>query len=333
MSRPTRTKLGVVDASGGRGGAGTERTGELVADRYRIDAELGAGATGTVYRGSQLRVGRPVAIKVLHEDYAEHDAMRARFLREAQAAQRLRHPNVSSVIEVGHTASGHLALIMDLVDGPSLRTAMGAPMAAERVARVVGQILRGLAAAHAAGVIHRDLKPDNVLIERDIHGRELARLVDFGIAALLEADGSPVTRLTATGMLIGTPLYMAPEQARGEPLDARADLFALGVMMFEMLAGRLPFAGSLIEIVVANMNEDLPTIAERAPGVHAEPALERFARRLAARDRDARFASADDALAMLALWERDPDEAALLLGRTDAARALATIALPAAPTR
>jgi eukaryotic-like serine/threonine-protein kinase len=298
-----------------------------VAERYVVEVELGSGAMGTVYRGRQLRVGRAVAIKVLHEDFAEHPTMLARFRREAEAAVRLRHPNVSSVLDVGVTGDGHPVLVMDLVDGKGLRELMDGPLAPARIIHLVRQILRGLDHAHEAGVVHRDLKPDNVLVELDFRGDEVARIVDFGIAALRGEDGAPLGRLTETGVLLGTPLYMAPEQARGDDVDHRADLFALGVIGFEMLCAATPFDGSAVEVVLANMHEDLPSIAARAPGVDADPVLELFVRRLAARDREHRFASAKAALAMLELIARDPADAALQLGRTDLARALATISL------
>ncbi|HEU4732844.1 MAG TPA: serine/threonine-protein kinase [Kofleriaceae bacterium] len=339
-----RTKLGVIDARRGQ-----DLLGQIVLARYVIEAELGAGAMGTVYRGRHVKLPRKVAIKVLHEDYATHPTMLARFRREAEAAGRLRHPNVSGVLDVGETADGHPLIVMDLVEGASLRaimdggagetgvtagdtldaadtmvTGLGRP----RIINFVRQILLGLDHAHAAGLVHRDLKPDNVIVELDHHGTEVPRIVDFGIAALRTDEAESTSRLTETGVLLGTPLYMAPEQARGDAVDRRADLFALGVMMFEMLAGTTPFDGSSIEVVVANMNEDLPAIADRAPLVACDRVLELFMRRLAARDPERRFASAEDALAMLDLVERDPEDAALRLGRTDVARALAVVSLP-----
>ena len=321
--RATRTKLGVISAR-----RSSELVGHVVAGRYAIEAILGSGAMGTVYRGRDRRLERSVAIKVLHEDFADHPTMVARFRREAEAAARLRHPNVSSVLDAGETGDGHPMLVMDLVDGVSLRAVMDGPLAPSRSLHLVRHILQGLDHAHTAGVVHRDLKPDNVIVERDHRGREVPRIVDFGIAALQSLDGAPVGRLTETGAMIGTPLYMAPEQARGEEVDHRADLFALGVILFEMLSGTTPFEGSAVEVVVANMSEDLPAIAARAPGVAVEPAHELFLGRLAARDRARRFADATDALAMLDIVERDPADAALRLGRTDVGRALGVVALP-----
>jgi serine/threonine-protein kinase len=334
-----RTKLGVTDAR-----TGPDLLGQVVLERYAVESRLGAGATGTVYRGRHVKLHRGVAIKVLHEDFASHPTMLARFRREAEAAARLRHPNVSGVLDVGETADGHPLMVMDLVDGVSLRAIMdGAELAGgvddaadtlalglgrPRIINFVRQILAGLDHAHAAGLVHRDLKPDNVIVERDHHGGEVPRIVDFGIAVFLTDDGGTTGRLTETGALVGTPLYMAPEQARGDQVDHRADLFALGVMLFEMLSGTTPFDGSAVEIVLANMNDDLPAVAARAPHLTVDPVLELFMRRLAARDPARRFASAHDALTMLDVVEADPDDAAIRLGRTDVARALAVVSLP-----
>jgi eukaryotic-like serine/threonine-protein kinase len=326
------------------GRPGPDLVGQVVLARYVVEAKLGQGAMGTVYRGRHIKLRRSVAIKVLHEDFANHPTMLERFRREAEAAARLRHPNVSGVLDVGELADGHPLMVMDLVDGASLRVIMDAAgdagdagdaadtvtigLGRPRIINFVRQILAGLDHAHAAGLVHRDLKPDNVIVELDHHGTEVPRIVDFGIAVFLTDEAGAGGRLTETGALLGTPLYMAPEQAKGDPVDHRADLFALGVMLFEMLSGTTPFDGSAVEIVIANMNEDVPAIAARAPHVTPDPVLELFMRRLAARDPARRFASAHDALVMLDLVERDPEHAAVLLGRTDVARALAVVALP-----
>jgi len=322
--RVARTKLGVMDAKQ----VGGDLLGKIVLDRYLVEAELGSGAMGTVYRGRHVKLGRSVAIKVLHEDFVHDRTMLARFRREAEAAARLRHPNVSGVLDVGETPDGHQLMVMDLVDGASLGDLMEAQLGRDRILNFVRQLLQGLDHAHAAGLVHRDLKPDNVIVELDHRGLEVPRIVDFGIAALKTDEVAAGGKLTETGTLLGTPLYMAPEQARGERVDHRADLFALGVILFEMLSGTTPFEGSALEVVIANMNEDLPAVAARAPHAPPEPILELFMRRLAARNPAHRFASAHDALAMLDLIERDPADAALRLGQIDVARAIAVVWLP-----
>jgi serine/threonine-protein kinase len=322
-----RTKLGVIDARR----TGQDLPGRVVLGRYLVEAEIGSGATGTVYRGRHQTLHRSVAIKVLHEDFVDDRRMLARFRREAEAAARLRHPNVCAVLDVGETPDGHQLMVMELAVGESLGDLMAAPLARRRILDLVRQILQGLDHAHAAGVVHRDLKPDNVIVELDHRGHEVPRIVDFGIAVVATDEAVAGGRLTETGTLLGTPLYMAPEQARGEPVDARADLFALGVMLFEMLSGTTPFEGSALEVVVANMNEDLPAIAARAPHAVPDPVLELFLRRLAARDPAQRFATAHQALEMLDLVEHDPAEAALRLGQIDVARAIAVVWLPGDP--
>jgi eukaryotic-like serine/threonine-protein kinase len=279
-----------------------------------VECELGRGAMGTVYRGVHID-GREVAIKALHPHLVEQPEMLARFEREAALAAKLAHPNVAGVIAVAATPHGRV-MVLDLARGTGLdKIIADGPLAPARAVTLVAQLLRGLDHAHAAGLVHRDLKPDNVMVETADDGTETARILDFGIAVLSEREAALAsTRLTASGIVLGTPAYMAPEQARGTVLDGRADLFALGVMMYEMLAGKLPFDASGLEAAVANISKDPPAFAVRAPGVSVDPLLEAFVRKLMARRRDARFSSARDALEVLELISRDRNAAALVLG-------------------
>jgi serine/threonine-protein kinase len=213
-----------------------------------------------------------------------------------------------------------------------LRELLTRPLTAPRTTRLTAGILRGLEHAHRAGLIHRDLKPENVIVEYRADGSEVPRIVDFGIAVLRDPDGDAhSSKLTADGIVVGTPQYMAPEQAMGEAIDHRVDLFALGVAVYEMLAGVAPFTGSAQKVVLANVGQDPPPIEERAPRVGADPLLELFARKLMARSLATRFESAHEALRTLELVERDPEAAALALGKTDVSRASALIALPSLP--
>jgi eukaryotic-like serine/threonine-protein kinase len=320
-----RTRLGV----GGVGGKPLpELVGRVVLERYLVEDKLGAGATGSVFRGRHTRIGRPVAIKALHPQHVDEPTMIGRFHREARAVARLSHANVVAVLDVGETDDGTQLIVFELANGPTLRKLITGPLPADRIARLVKPILRGLDHAHTAGLIHRDLKPDNIIVETGDDGAEIPRIVDFGIAALSDPDDSPATKLTGTGVIVGTPLYMAPEQAKGEPFDQRVDLFALGVMVYEMLAGVPPFSGTALEIAVANISSDPPPIAQRAPGVVADPFLEAYARKLMARNLADRLATAHDALELLELADRDRDLALLRIGPIDVARALAVISLP-----
>ena len=275
----------------------TAAVGELVEDRYRIEAVIGRGAMGTVYRARHVGMGREVAIKVLHDHLVRDPVMVKRFDREAAIAARLSHRNVVGVIDIGATAHGDRMMVLELARGETLAAiAARGPMAGERVVPLVVQLLRGLEHAHALGLVHRDLKPENVIVER----ADVVRIVDFGMAVLRDASGDPAgLRVTELGMLLGTPAYMAPEQALGEAPDPRTDLFALGVIVYELLAGCLPYSGSALEIVLANVHQDPPPIAHRAPGVRVDPRLESFARRLMARPLAERFASARAALDFL----------------------------------
>jgi serine/threonine-protein kinase len=291
--------------------------GVVLGSRYQIESKLGEGAMGSVYKAKHVKVGRPFAVKVLHTRLVVEGKVAQRFEREAELAGRLRHPNVVGVVDVGETADGQRYMVMDFAAGQDLAGYLAdAPMQPKRIIALVRQLLEGLFHAHEAGLIHRDFKPENVIIEKDDHGNEVPRIVDFGIAILREGGDSPTSegRLTTNGLVLGTPHYMAPEQAIADPIDHRIDLFALGIVVYEMLSGKLPFDGSGAEVARANLVLDPPPIAQRSPGADADPLLEAFARKMMAKRRDDRPANAKVARELLDLIERDRTAAAAALG-------------------
>jgi serine/threonine protein kinase len=290
--------------------------GQVLANRYQMLHRLGEGAMGVVYKARHVKVGRSFAVKVLHSHLLQDGKVALRFDREAELAGRLRHANVIGVVDVGEV-DGMRYMVMDFAEGPDLaQLLVEAPMPAERIIHIVRQLLEGLYHAHGQGLIHRDFKPENVIIERDAHGAELPRIVDFGIAIL--RDGSESTngqdRLTTNGLVLGTPHYMAPEQAVADPIDHRIDLFALGIVIYEMLSGRLPFDGSGAEVARANLLVDPPAIAERVPYLEVDPLLEAFARRLMSKKPSDRPPTAKAARELLDLIDRDRPAAAAALG-------------------
>ncbi len=286
-----------------------ELVGQVVEDRYRIETQLGSGGMGVVYRARHIKVGREVAIKVLHEGLMTDPTMVERFEREAAIAARLSHRNLVSVIDVGETANKQKLMVLELARGETLAELIAkGRFARSRVIALTAQLLEGLDHAHAAGLVHRDLKPENVIVELDDTGAEIPRIVDFGIAMLRGDD----RRLTVAGMVLGTPQYMAPEHAQGQLVDPRTDLFALGVMVYEMLAGKLPFDGTGVDVALANITQDPPAIEQRS-GALVDPLLEAFARRLMARRITDRFQSARAALDVLELIDQHPEAAREIL--------------------
>lgn len=305
----------------------TIQVGQIVLGRYLVEDELGQGAMGRVFRGKHLKLTCQVAIKVLHPHLIAEGNMVERFHREAKNAARMQHPNVVSVLDYGE-AGGDQVMVLEFAPGRSLRAFMAVAMRPERIVALVRPILSGLAHAHAAGLIHRDLKPENIIVETTADGVEQPRIVDFGIAVIRDPDDTvATTKLTASGEVLGTPIYMAPEQAKCEPFDHRIDLFALGVIVYELLAGCTPFEGTAMEVAIANISADPPAIADRAPDVAVDPLLERFARKLMARRVADRFASAQAALELLDLVEHDRESAALALGFMDVAKATNVVSL------
>jgi eukaryotic-like serine/threonine-protein kinase len=261
---------------------------------YEIAAPLGAGGMGEVYRARDTRLGREVAVKVLPERFAEDRAALARFEREARAIATLSHPNILAIFDVGR--EGDVAYsVTELLEGETLRQRLGAgPLSVRKTADYGAQIGRALAAAHAKGIVHRDLKPDNVFIAPD--GR--VKVLDFGLAkqeqSAPEVDLNSPTRVdTQAGMVVGTPSYMSPEQARGEPVDARTDIFALGVVLFEMLTGRRAFEGeSAVEIMAAVLKQEPPDVSTLDPAI--PPAFGQLVRHCIEKQPGERFQSASD---------------------------------------
>ena len=270
----------MVDTRGRR--ASDRVIGEVLASRYKVESLLGEGAMGAVYKAKHVKVGRPFAVKILHPKLLEDSKVAQRFDREAELAGRLRHPNVIGVVDVGETSDGLRYMVMDFAEGPDLAAVLNeAPLPAPRIISMTKQLLEGLYHAHEAGMIHRDFKPENVIVERDAHGTEIPKIVDFGIAILREGGGSSSSegRLTTNGLVLGTPHYMAPEQAVADPIDHRIDLFALGIVVYEMLCGKLPFDGTGAEVARANLLLDPPPISQRVPYLDVDPLLEAFSRK------------------------------------------------------
>ncbi len=292
-----------IDGSGIQELVDDPLAGTSFADRYVIEDCIGEGGMGRVYRARHQRVSRRFAIKVLYGEHATDAKERDRFSREAEAASRLEHPNVISVVDFGETEHGLLYLVMDYVEGRELARVVRseAPFGRDRIADILRQLCSGLQHAHEEGLVHRDFKSENILLTMK-SGREVPRIVDFGIAVMAERLDSE--RLTTEGLVVGTPVYMSPEQAMGRDVDHRTDLFSLGVILYEMIAWELPFDGTPIEIARQNMTLRPPAIRDRVPGLVPDAKLEAIALRLMEKDPADRFQSANEVIDALAAPDR-----------------------------
>ena len=230
-------------------------------DRYHIIDRVGAGAMGCVYLATHTKLKKQFALKVLFGELASQRNMAGRFRREAQAAAELEHPNIATVTDFGTTSDGLTYMVMAFLSGPTLHDAIreGAPFSIERTVSIARQIASGLGHAHAQGFVHRDVKPGNVMLVPHDEG-ELAKLLDFGLVASLDRSEES-TKLTQDGHTLGTPAYMAPEQAQTPAVGATADVYALGVMMYQMATGNMPFAGGPVEILVQKVMKAPPRLA------------------------------------------------------------------------
>lgn len=273
--------------------------GRLIAGSYTIQGLVGVGGMGRVYRAEQATLGRSVALKVIHPHLLGDEQTVARFYTEARAASRLNHPNSVGVIDFGRTDDGVLYLVMELLQGKDLAEIMvtESPLSFERILDIVIQTLEGLAEAHALDIVHRDLKPENLLLTKYRSGKDLVKVVDFGLATII--DGGP-SNITRPGLVCGTPDYMAPEQGRGEEVDGRGDLYALGVILFELLAERLPFIDDTpTKVVLRHLHDPIPDPREAAPYRKIPDGLAELTMKALAKDRTQRFQSADEMKAAL----------------------------------
>jgi len=262
--------------------------GRTVAGKYKIEKFLGGGAMGAVYKARQSSLEKNVALKVMHRAIAVDPNYVGRFHREAKAASRLDHPNSMRVIDFGEEPDGLLYIAMEYVEGRDLYRVMHDdwPISNADLADILMQALAAIAVAHEMGLIHRDLKPENLMILRAKNDEEkdayLVKVCDFGIAKITEADeessntGKPGHKLTTQGLVVGTPEYMSPEQARGEKLDARSDIYAMGIILYQLLTGRTPFvADTALAVVLKHITEP------PEPPAHTTRAFTRASRRSA----------------------------------------------------
>ncbi len=276
--------------------------GRLINDRFKVTGLIARGGMGKVYKAEQAPLGRQCALKVLNPNYSgDHDPeFHKRFFLEASISAKLTHPNTVTIFDYGRTDDNVYYMAMELLEGRTLHRALReeGPFTEERATHIARQICRSLREAHSLGVIHRDLKPANVyLIE---HGDEtdFVKVLDFGLVKNI--DEGKGEDLTQTGLFMGSPKYMAPEQIRGEHVDARTDIYALGIMMYEMVCGKVPFdRPNSVNILMAHVNEPVPPLRDMNPSIQVSEAFEATILKCVEKRQEDRFTSMDEVLAAL----------------------------------
>ncbi|MBK9261675.1 MAG: serine/threonine protein kinase [Polyangiaceae bacterium] len=264
------------------------RIGTKIADRYSIVSMLGEGGIGAVYLADDTATGTKVAIKLLKSDSVDDPIVIARFDREAKTMTEFNHEHIVRALAFGRSPEGDLCLVMEYVPGETLRSLLkrAKPFPVHGTVEVSRQVASALSRAHGMGVVHRDLKPENIMVTWLDQTRPFIKMLDFGMARLLTGDGG--VQLTRKGAIFGTPEYMPPEQAMGQPVDARADQYAFGVMIYEMIAGERPFkAKSALEMVQFQIRQTPPSLAEKVPGT--PPAVAAVVAKMLAKKADERF--------------------------------------------
>ena len=284
-------------------GAPDPLIGRVINDRFKINALIARGGMGKVYRAEQAPLGRICAIKVLNPNYAgEHDPeFHKRFFLEASICSKLTHPNTVTIFDYGRTDDDIYYMAMEYLEGHTLHRAIreASHFPEERAAHIARQICRALREAHSLGVIHRDLKPANIFLVEHGDETDFVKVLDFGLVKNVSGDGKGED-LTQTGLFMGSPKYMAPEQIRGDKVDARTDIYALGIIMYEMITGKVPFdRPNSVNILMAHVNEEPPPMRQMNPAIDLTPQIEETVARCMAKDPDQRFRSMDEVLASL----------------------------------
>jgi serine/threonine-protein kinase len=280
-------KLGIKNYQNGR---------TPIGDRYEIDGVLGRGGMGIVYKGKHVLMNRPVAIKMLHPQHAEDESTVARFQSEAQTLSQLSHPNLVSVFDFGITANNEPYMIMDFHSGSNLESYLVANgiLSTETGISIFTQVLSGLSVVHKAGIVHRDIKPGNIIVSRERMPK--VKIVDFGIAKNPSTEKERL-KITNTGEVMGTPRYMSPEQCTGKELDARSDIYALGCVMYECFTGKPTFDGdSFYDMVRLHLNETPSRLPFFQPGVNHPKELVDIIFKALNKNPDDRYQSAEDML-------------------------------------
>ena len=272
-----------------QGAGGADLVGSVIAERYHVLKKLGEGGMGQVYLAEHVKMGRQSAVKVLHPAMVHDAAAIGRFNREAANASRIDHPNVAGIYDFGETADGLVYLAMQYIEGETLTqlAQRSGSLPPRRAAEITRQAAEGLHAAHGLGIVHRDLKPDNIMVSRDRDGLDQVKVVDFGIA---KGSGSGSQKVTRTGMVVGTPEYMSPEQLAGEEVDGRSDQYSLALVAFNMLTGELPFpAASTQSSMTMRLTDEPKSLADMKPDGAWTAEVQAVMRKALARRPDDRY--------------------------------------------
>ena len=267
-------------------------TGQILGDRYRLVSVLGEGGMGTVYLAEHVTIGKQLAIKVLGLEFSQQESYRIRFLREAQSISRIAHENVVDVTDFGVAPNGSLYLVMEYLQGEGLSETLDreGPLPWSRAKQIVLQVCRALHAAHEKGILHRDIKPENCFRIKRGANRDFIKVLDFGLAKVVSDDPGMETSLTAVGGIIGTPEYMSPERVRGEKLDERSDVYAVGILLYEVCTGCVPFSGDHYTLVLDQQLHAVPVPPRQVtPNADISRELEQVILRALEKDRDRRF--------------------------------------------